>query len=120
MIHIIFNLFLIKIQFLNLKLMKAQVKKGALAYAMVGGGKGAFIGEGAKLARTVVGDGTYVGAGLDLSDKIVIGNRIFDAIANDWTEVEEPGIAHKMGLSKSSWLSRLWRFLQGSSKGRRG
>lgn len=83
-------------------------------------GKGAFIGEGAKLARTVVGDGTYVGAGLDLSDKIVIGNRIFDAIENNWTEVDEPGIAHKIGLSKDGWLHRMWRFLQGSSKGRRG
>ena len=83
-------------------------------------GKGSFIGEGARLTRTVVGDGTYVGVGLELTDKIVVGSRISDAAANGWTDVDEPGIVHAIGLPKIGWMRRLWKFLLGSSRGRRG
>ena len=82
-------------------------------------GKGSFIGEGACLKRTVVGDDTYVGIGLELTDKIVVGRRIFDGITNDWTDVEDPGLARPIDAFGMRWLHRLWKFLLGASRGRR-
>ena len=79
-------------------------------------GQGSFIGEGAHLRRTLVGDNTYVGMGLDLSDKIVVGHRVIDAETGHWTDVDEPGVAQYIG--GVGWLKRLWRFVLGTSYGR--
>ena len=81
-------------------------------------GQRSFIGEGARLKRTIVGDDTYVGMGLDLEDKIVVGHRVIDAENGHWTDVEEPGVAQYLGRGGISWLHRLWRFLRGTSYGR--
>ena len=82
-------------------------------------GKGTFIGEGAKLLRTVVGDDTYVGAGLDLVDKIVIGRRIFDAVTGAWTVLDDSGVAGHIQGFVPKWISGIWKFLYGASRGRR-
>ena len=81
-------------------------------------GQRSFIGEGAHLKRTIVGDDTYVGMGLDLEDKIVVGHRVIDAETGHWTDVEEPGVAQHIRGFGGSWPRRLWRFLRGTSYGR--
>ncbi len=81
-------------------------------------GNGSFIGEGARLRRTVVGDDTYIGLGLELVDKIVIGQRIIDVQTGAWMDVEEPGLARRIG-GAWGWLRKLLDFLHGKSKGRK-
>ena len=80
-------------------------------------GEGSFISEGAHLTRTVVGDDTYVGLGLDLTDKIVIGHRIIDANTGVYTDIEEPGLARGLG-GGFGWISKIFAFLLGNSRGR--
>ena len=82
-------------------------------------GKGSFVGEGTHLARTIIGDNTYVGVGLELEDKIVVERRIIDIHTGSWTDVEEPGLADAIGGSGFGWLHKLWLFLEGTSRGRR-
>ena len=83
-------------------------------------GSRAFVSEGARLERTVVADDTFVGAGLDLYGKIVVGRRVIDAETGAYIDIEEPGVVRSIGGSSAGkWLSAAWRFLQGRSKGRR-
>ena len=82
-------------------------------------GSGSFVGEGTHLSRTVVCDDTYVGAGLDLTDKIVVGHRIIDAVSGAWTDVEEQGLVRSIDDFHWNPFRKLWRFLQGASRGRR-
>ncbi|MBO7684360.1 MAG: hypothetical protein J6T51_06520 [Kiritimatiellae bacterium] len=79
---------------------------------------GSYVSEGARLARTVVCRDTFVGAGLDLSGKIVAGRRVIDAATGTWVDLEEPGLARRIphGLG---WARSVWRFLRGRSFGRR-
>ena len=81
---------------------------------------GSFIGEGACLARTVVGHDTYIGKGLELRDKIVVGRRIIDAKTGTWTDADDAGVAQQIGVSRPGVVRRLYRFLCGASRGRRG
>lgn len=81
-------------------------------------GKGAFIGEGARLERTVVGDDTYIGTGLELEDKIVIGHRIIDAKTGVWTDVDEPGLASEIG-NNIGILGKILNFLRGKARRRK-
>ena len=81
-------------------------------------GSGSYIGEGARLKRTVVGKDTYVGKGLDLRGKIVMGNRVIDPETGVWTDVEEPGVAREMG-GAPSWFKSVVDFFRGHSHGRR-
>lgn len=80
---------------------------------------GSYISEGAMLKRTVICRDTYVGEGLDLEGKIVVGRRVIDAETGSWIDLEEPGLARRIphGLG---WTRTLWRFLRGRSFGRRG
>lgn len=80
-------------------------------------GRNAFVSEGARLRRTVVADDTFVGPGLELVDKIVVGRRVMDAETGAWTDIEEPGVARRLG-DVGGVFARLWSFLQGRSKGR--
>jgi hypothetical protein len=85
-------------------------------------GSGAFIAEGATLKGTVVCDNTFIGSGLELTDKIVAGRRIIDVSSECWTDVDEPGLAgdirrHGVGWR---WLRAVWHFMRGRSYGRRG
>lgn len=80
-------------------------------------GSGSVIGEGARLKRTVVCNDTYIGAGLELVDKIVIGRRIIDAETGVYTDIEEPGVAR--GLAGGvNFLRKLLSFIHGKSRGR--
>ena len=80
---------------------------------------GSFVSEGARLKRTVVARDTFIGPGLDLEGKIVVGHRIIDAETGAWTDIEEPGVARRIG-SVYGWLRSVWHFLRGRSYGRRG
>ena len=80
---------------------------------------GSFIGEGTRLRRTVVCRDTYVGEGLDLDDKIIVGRRVIDAASGAWVDVEEPGLARKIPTGLG-WVRSLWHFMRGHSFGRRG
>ena len=80
---------------------------------------GSFVGEGTRLKRTLVGLDTYIGTGLDFENKIVIGNRVIDPETGVWTDMEEPGLARRIG-SSFAWLRKLWHFLRGKSYGRLG
>lgn len=84
-------------------------------------GTGSFIAEGAILENTVIGKRTFVGSGVDLSNKIVIGNRIIDPVEGTWADVEEEGlVSHLRQLSESRGIfGKIWRFLHGTSRGRR-
>ena len=82
-------------------------------------GSGSFIGEGARLRRTVVCGDTYIGEGLDLDGKIVVGRRIIDAASGAWVDVEEPGLARRIPTGLG-WVRSLWHFMRGRSFGRRG
>ena len=70
-------------------------------------GRGSFVGEGARLERAVVCDGTYVGPGLELVDKIVAGHRVVDAATGVWVDIGERGVARALGRSFSlpRWLA---------------
>jgi NDP-sugar pyrophosphorylase family protein len=81
-------------------------------------GKGSFVSEDAHIARTIICDNTFIGPGLELIDKIVAGSHVIDAATGEWTDIEEPGIARRIG-EDGGWLRGLWRFLQGASRGRR-
>ena len=80
---------------------------------------GSFVGEGTRLKRTVVGLDTYIGTGLDFENKIVIGNRVIDPDTGVWMDMEEPGLARRIGTG-FTWLRKLWHFLRGKSYGRLG
>ena len=82
-------------------------------------GSGSFIGEGARLRRTIVCGDTYIGEGLDLDGKIVVGRRIIDAASGAWVDVEEPGLARRIPTGLG-WVRSLWHFMRGRSFGRRG
>ena len=84
-------------------------------------GSGSFISEGATLKRTVVCDDTYVGEGLDLENKIVIGNRIVDPETGAWVDVEEQGVARRISAvyGLRALFAGIWNFLLGNSRGRR-
>jgi hypothetical protein len=80
---------------------------------------GSFVGEGARLRRTVVCGDTFVGEELDLDGKIVAGRRIIDAETGAWVDVEDPGLARRIPTGLG-WLRSLWHFVRGHSFGRRG
>ena len=81
-------------------------------------GAGSFIDEGAVLERTVIGANTYVGKGVELVDKIVIGSRVIDAHTGVWTDVTDPGLARSIGGFGLGWIKSLWNFLLGASRSR--
>ena len=80
---------------------------------------GSYISEGAMLRRTVVCCNTFIGEGLDLDGKIVVGRRVIDAETGTWVDLEEPGLARQIPVGLG-WLRSLWHFLRGRSYGRRG
>ena len=80
---------------------------------------GSFVGEGARLRRTVVCRDTYVGEGLELENKIVAGRRIIDAGTGAWVDVEDKGVARQIPAGLG-WARSLWHFVRGRSFGRRG
>ena len=82
-------------------------------------GSGSFVGEGAMLRRTVVCSDTYIGTGLELDNKIIVGNRIIDAETGAWMDMEEPGLARSLGGGLGLFRA-IWRFLRGRSYGRTG
>ena len=82
-------------------------------------GTGSFVSEGARLKRTVVGRDTFIGAGLDIEGKIVIGHRIFDIDTGAWADIEDPGVVRWIGGGLGIFRS-VWHFLRGHSYGRRG
>ena len=82
-------------------------------------GHGVFVGEGTHIARSIIGDNTYVGVGLELEDKIVVGNVIMDTTNEAWTDIDEPWLLRSIGKTDHGWLYWLWNFLHGTSRGRR-
>ena len=80
-------------------------------------GNGAVVAEGARLNRTIVCDDTFVGQGLDLSSKIIFGNRIIDGLTGTWTDVDDAGIARRIAQPSFGWFGKIWRFLAGTSMG---
>ena len=63
----------------------------------------------------VCGD-TYIGTDLELESKIVVGNRIIDAETGAWMDMEEPGLARRIG-GGFGWVKAVLRFLRGRSHG---
>jgi len=82
-------------------------------------GSGSFVSEGARLKNTVVGRDTFIGPGLDIEDKIVVGQRMIDIDTGAWIDIEDPGVARRIG-GGLGWLRSIWHFLRGHSYGRRG
>lgn len=80
---------------------------------------GSFIGEGTRLRRTVVCRDTYIGEGLDLEGKIVVGRRMIDPESGAWIDLDEPGLARSIPTGLG-WARSLWHFIRGRSVGRRG
>jgi len=80
---------------------------------------GSYISEGSRLRKTVVCSNTFIGEGLDLEGKIVVGRRVIDAESGTWVDLEEPGLARRIPTGLG-WLRSLWHFLRGRSYGRRG
>ena len=80
---------------------------------------GSYVSEGATLRRTIVCRDTFIGAGLELDGKIVVGRRVIDADTGTWVDLEEPGLARRI-LPGFGWLRSIWHFLRGRSVGRRG
>ena len=80
---------------------------------------GSYISEGARLRKTVVCRDTFIGDGLDLDGKIVVGRRVIDADTGTWVDLEEPGLARRIPTGLG-WMRSLWHFLRGRSFGRRG
>ena len=79
---------------------------------------GSYVSEGAKLHKTVVCRDTFIGNGLDLDGKIVVGRRIIDAETGTWVDVDEPGLARSIPMG-FGWLRSIWSFLCGRSFGGR-
>ena len=77
--------------------------------------KGTFLDEGVRMRDTVVCHGTYLGPGLEFENKIVSGNRVFDAATGAWTDIEERGVARRLGVGwqRPKWLSDALRFVAG-------
>ena len=82
-------------------------------------GRGAFVGEGAHLLRTIVCDETYIGTGLEIVDKIVVGSRIIDAEAGSWIDLDEKGVVHGINQRGTGWMRKIVNFLYGRSRGKR-
>ena len=82
-------------------------------------GKGAFVGEGTHLLRTIVCDETYIGTGLEIVDKIVVGSRIIDAEAGSWIDLDEKGVVHRINPHGTGWMRKIVNFLYGRSRGKR-
>lgn len=83
-------------------------------------GRGAFVGEGTRLIRTIVCDDTYVGDGLVFEDKIIWHNRVIDAVSGGFDDIEDAGLVSSMEMHRNrSWLSRFGSFLAGRSHGSR-
>jgi len=82
-------------------------------------GRGSFVGEGAHLLRTIVGEETYVGTGLELVDKIVFGSRIIDVEAGTWVDTDEKGVVHRISTRGMGWMRKIVNFLYGRSRGKR-
>lgn len=83
-------------------------------------GKGAFIGEGTHLSRTVVCDNTYIGERLELCDKIVAGSRVIDAETGAWMDMSGKfWIARDIDTRGIGWMRTIVRFLFGASRGKR-
>ena len=82
-------------------------------------GRGAFVGEGAHLLRTIVCDETYIGTGLEIVDKIVVGSRIIDAEAGSWIDLDEKGVVHGINPHGTGWMRKIVNFLYGRSRGKR-
>ena len=59
-------------------------------------GKESIISECVKMERTVIGDDTYIGFGLELRDKMVFGNRVIDVKTETWVDIDEPGVVRKL------------------------
>ncbi len=76
-------------------------------------GNGSYISEGTHLERTVVCDNTYVGPNLNLTDKIVWGNRVIDAVTGAWVDIEERGIVRKI-VPQFTWLDKILKLLGGT------
>lgn len=60
-------------------------------------GRDSYVGEGTRLERSVVADGTWVGPDLELVDKIVVGHRVIDAESGAWVDIGERGVARALG-----------------------
>ena len=79
-------------------------------------GANSFIAEGAVLRRTVVCDNTFIGLGLELEGKIVVGSRIIDGKTGVWTDVDDPGVASSTADQKNAGIfRRIARFLFGGA-----
>ena len=48
---------------------------------------GSYISEGARLRRTVICRDTFIGVGLELDGKIVVGRRVIDAETGTWVHI---------------------------------
>ena len=81
-------------------------------------GRGAFVGEGAHLLRTIVCDETYIGTGLEIVDKIVVGSRSIDAEAGSWIDLDEKGVVHGINQHGTGWMRRVVNCLDGGSGGK--
>ena len=83
-------------------------------------GRGSFIGEGAHLVRSVISANTYVAEHLELSDKIVVGNIVIDAISGAWVDTSGSSwITRAIDTRGIGWMRAFVRFLFGASRGRR-
>lgn len=78
-------------------------------------GRGTFLDEGVRMRSSVVCPGTYLGPGLELENKIAAGGRVFDAETGAWTDIEERGIARRLGggWQRPKWLRDALRFVAG-------
>lgn len=80
-------------------------------------GKGAYVGESSRLVRSVVGNETYIGVGVELVDKIAIRNRVIDAVTGVWVDLDEQGLISPIGTRGIRWLRTLVNILYGRSGG---
>ena len=78
-------------------------------------GRGTFLDEGVRMRSSVVCPGTYLVPGLELENKIAAGGRVFDAETGAWTDIEERGIARRLGggWQRPKWLRDALRFVVG-------
>ena len=90
---------------------------------LVSVGNGSFVGEGTRLARTVVCAGTFVGDGLVLEDKIVWGRRVIDAKTGSFDDIDDIGLVSEIANARhgfGGFLRRAWAFLSGKMGGAAG